>query len=93
MKEAKVESRAAGRPGKAGDAGGRLAAIRAWPGQTKVFLGDVRSELRRVTWPSRKQIRATTLVVIVTVFFFGVYFGILDSIFSAAVSQLFRFLG
>ena len=83
MKETKVENRA----------GGHLAAVRAWPGQTKVFLGDVRSELQRVTWPSRKQIRATTLVVIVTVFFFGIYFGILDRIFSTAVSRLFRFLG
>ncbi len=93
MKDAKVESRPVGRAGKASDAGGTLASIRSFPGQTKVFLGDVRSELRRVTWPSRKQIRATTLVVIVTVFFFGVYFGILDWIFSAAVSRLFRFLG
>ncbi|MCH8266462.1 MAG: preprotein translocase subunit SecE [Acidobacteria bacterium] len=90
MKDAKVESRPVGR---ASGAGGTLASIRSFPGQTKVFLGDVRSELRRVTWPSRKQIRATTLVVILTVFFFGVYFGILDWIFSAAVSRLFRFLG
>ena len=93
MKEAKVESRAVGSSGKASDAGGRLAAIRSFPGQTKVFLGDVRSELRRVTWPSQKQIRATTVVVILTFFFFGVYFGILDRIFSTAVSRLFRFLG
>ena len=93
MKETKFGSRVAGRAGKVADAGGPLAAVRAWPGQTKVFLGDVRSELRRVTWPSRKQIRATTIVVIFTVFFFGIYFGILDQIFSTAVSRLFRFLG
>ena len=90
MKDAKVESRPVGR---ASDAGGALASIRSFPGQTKVFLGDVRSELRRVTWPSRKQIRATTLVVILTVFSFGVYFWVVDGIISAAVSRLFRFLG
>ncbi len=93
MKESKVESGAVGRTGKASDAGGRFAAIWSFPGQAKVFLGDVRSELKRVTWPGQPQIRATTLVVILTVFFFGVYFGILDRIFSTAVSRLFRFLG
>ncbi len=93
MKEANVESRPVGRTGKASDAGGALASIRSFPGQTKVFLGDVRSELRRVTWPSQQQIQATTVVVILTVFFFGVYFWILDGIVSAAVSRLFRFLG
>ena len=31
------------------------------------------TRLRRVTWPSRKEVYATTLVVILTSVFFGVY--------------------
>ena len=94
MKEAKVETRVAGREGKASAAvEGWLGAVRAFPKQTKTFLGDVRAETLRVTWPTRKQVQGTTVVVILTVFFFGIYFGILDWIFSAAVGRLLQWGG
>ena len=89
MKEAKVEPRVAGREGKASTAaGGWLANFRTWPKQTKTFLGDVRAETQRVTWPTRAAIRATTVVVIVTVFFFGLYFAVLDYVFSELIGRL-----
>ncbi len=89
MKEAKMEPRVAGREGKASAAtGGWFPNLRTWPQQTKTFLGDVRAETRRVTWPTRAVIRATTIVVIVTVFFFGLYFAIIDYIFSNLVGRL-----
>jgi preprotein translocase subunit SecE len=41
------------------------------------FLHEVRVELKNVTWPTWVDVRATTVVVIVTVLFFGVYlFGV-----------------
>jgi preprotein translocase subunit SecE len=77
------------REGKSGDgAGSALSSVVGWPTKTKTFLEDVRSETRRVTWPSARQIRATTVVVIVTVFFFGAYFGILDWVYTRAVGWL-----
>ena len=94
MKEARAEARVAGREGKASAAvGGWLATVRSLPKQTTTFLGEVRAETRRVNWPTTKQIRATTVVVILTVFFFGVYFGVLDWIFTAAVGRLLRWGG
>ena len=94
MKEARAEARVAGREGKASAAfGGWFAAVRSLPKQTTTFLGEVRAETRRVNWPTTKQVRATTVVVILTVFFFGVYFGILDWIFTAAVGRLLRWGG
>ncbi len=92
MKEAKLESDVLGKGSKPRPASGEgvLAGIRLWPSKTKGFLGDVRSEAKRVSWPSFIQIRATTLVVILTVFFFGVYFGILDWIFNNVVRRLLR---
>jgi preprotein translocase SecE subunit len=42
-----------------------------------------------VTWPSRQQVRSTTVVVIVTVFFFGVYFGVVDYILAMGQSKLY----
>ena len=94
MKEAKVEPRVAGRESKAaGAAGGWFSNVRTWPSQTRTFLGDVRAETQRVTWPTRKTIRATTIVVIVTVFFFGLYFALLDYVFSNAIGRLLQWGG
>ena len=44
----------------------------------KEFYTETRHEMQRVTWPTRSQVQATTLVVIVTVFFFGFYFYVAD---------------
>jgi preprotein translocase subunit SecE len=68
--------------------GGWLSSVRTWPKQTKTFLGEVRTETQKVTWPSRTMVKATTIVVIVTVFFFGLYFAILDYVFSELVGRL-----
>ena len=57
------------------DAGGN---VTGWWGNFRTFLTEVRNELKRVTWPSRKEVYATTLVVILTSIFFGVYLFALD---------------
>jgi preprotein translocase subunit SecE len=64
--------------------------IKAYPERVKSFYNDVRTEMRKVTAPSLKEVRATTLVVIVTVFFFGVFFGVLDPVISRAYDLLLR---
>ena len=48
--------------------------IRAWPEKARTFFQEVRNETRRVTWPTRKEVYATTVVVILTSAFFGVFF-------------------
>jgi preprotein translocase subunit SecE len=52
-------------------AGGRIERMR-------LFLSEVRNELKRVTWPSRQEVYATTVVVILVSIFFGVYLFTLD---------------
>ena len=49
----------------------KLATIKAWPQRAKSFYNDVRTEMRKVTTPSRKEVQGTTTVVIITVFLFG----------------------
>ena len=44
------------------------------------FLKDVRSELRRVTWPSRQDVLRWSLVVVAALVFFGVYVAVLDNV-------------
>ena len=46
--------------------------------RARLFLSEVRNELKRVTWPSQKEVYATTVVVILTSVFFGLYLFALD---------------
>ncbi len=64
----------------------------SWPVRTKNYFEELQMEMRRVTWPSWKQVRATTLVVIVAVFAFAAYFAVVDNIVNSAISKLFNAL-
>jgi preprotein translocase subunit SecE len=57
------------------------------------FLSDVRSEMRKVVTPSRKEVQATTTVVIVAVFLFGLFFFVVDLIFQNGLHALLGRLG
>ena len=71
--------------------GGRAKdSVTGWYGRSRRFLSEVRNETARVTWPSRKEVYATTFVVILTSIFFGVYLYGVDVAFSAIVSWIFR---
>ena len=54
----------------------------AYPRRLRQFLHDVRVEMKQVNWPSRFEVWSTTIVVTITVAFFGIFFYITDSIFS-----------
>jgi len=54
------------------------------------FLREVRTELKKVTWPSRKDTLSGTLVVLVAVFIIAIFLGIVDSGLSSLVKQLLR---
>jgi len=57
------------------------------------FLSDVRAETRKVVTPSRKEVKATTSVVLIAVFAFGFFFMVTDFFFNRAVSYLLHSLG
>ena len=63
--------------------GGRL---KQFPARTKSFLTDVRNEMRKVTFPGRREVQATTLVVIITVVLFGAYFFAIDQTIARGVN-------
>ncbi len=64
-----------------------------WWSNFRTFLTEVRNELKRVTWPSRKEVYATTVVVILTSIFFGVYLWLVDLGFGRIVQWIFSRLG
>jgi preprotein translocase subunit SecE len=61
----------------------------AFVGRTRGFLKDVRTEMRKVTTPSMKEVRATTGVVLITVLLFAIYFFGVDSVISFVVDKIF----
>jgi preprotein translocase subunit SecE len=56
----------------------------------RAFLTEVRSELKKVTWPSQNEVKSTTLVVIATSIFFGFYLWGLDLVFSRILSLVLK---
>jgi preprotein translocase subunit SecE len=69
-----------------GAAGGRIE-------RARLFLSEVRNELKRVTWPNSKEVYATTVLVILVSVFFGVYLWALDVGMDAAAQWIFRRFG
>jgi preprotein translocase subunit SecE len=57
------------------------------------FLSDVRAEMRKVVTPTRKEVESTTTVVIIAVFIFGLFFLVVDSIFSSGMNWLIHKMG
>ena len=53
------------------------------------FIREVRSEMRRVSWPSRDEVRESTTVVIVIVLILAVFIGIVDRALSFLISLVF----
>jgi len=57
-------------------------------GELKTFFVEVKSELKKVTWPSRNEVYSTTIVVILTTIFFGFYLYGLDLLLSQLFTKV-----
>jgi preprotein translocase subunit SecE len=64
--------------------------VQSWPARVRNYIEEHRREMRLVTWPSRAQVQGTTIVVLATVAFFGVYFGIVDYILALGQTRLYQ---
>jgi preprotein translocase subunit SecE len=69
-------------------AGTGVQQIKSLPDRISSFLRDVRSEMRKVVWPTRADVQSTTVVVIVTVFIFAAYFWLVDNVIGRAVEAI-----
>jgi preprotein translocase subunit SecE len=52
----------------------------------KNFFSDILREMRKVSWPKRKELTRYTITVLSTVAFFAVFFGVID----LGISELIR---
>lgn len=66
--------------------------IASWPAAIKNYFEELKMEMRRVTWPNEKQVKATTAVVIASVFAFAAYFFVVDFLIGRGITQIFKVL-
>ena len=77
--------------GSQGGLMGTINGVKGWPDRFRAYVDGIRREMRLVTWPGRDQVRATTAVVLVTVFIFAVYFGIVDYVLTMGQTGLYGY--
>ena len=69
-----------------------LQQLKTGPARLSEFLTDVRTEMKKVVSPSRAEVQATTIVVLVTVFVFAAYFGAVDFLVGHLMDFIFKHL-
>lgn len=52
------------------------------------FIGQVNTEMRKVSWPTRAELTSSTIVVLVSTLFLAVFIGICDLVLSRVVNFL-----
>jgi preprotein translocase subunit SecE len=68
--------------------------VRTGPVQSLTeYVKDVRVEMSKVSWPTREELRESTLVVIIMVFLMMVFIGAIDRGLSLAFEALVRMVG
>ncbi len=61
-----------------------------WVASLRDYVNDLKLEMRRVTWPNRKQVESTTAVVIFAVFAFAAYFRIVDLVLDNSLTKIYH---
>ncbi len=70
---------------------GALTAVKSWPERLRVYVDGIKREMRLVTWPNRAQVQSTTAVVLVTVFVFALFFGMVDYVLTFGQAALYDY--
>jgi preprotein translocase subunit SecE len=67
--------------------------VTGWWGRSRRFLSEVRNEMGRVTWPSRKEVYATTIVVILFSVAMGIYLWLVDLLLTNGLGWVYKLFG
>jgi preprotein translocase subunit SecE len=66
--------------------------VTGWWGRSRRFLSEVRNEMGRVTWPSKKEVYATTFVVILFSVAMGIYLWGVDLLLDKFIRWIYQML-
>jgi len=67
-----------------------LESLKEFPANAKNYFGELQLEMKRVTWPNRKQVEGTTAIVIITVFAFAFFFLVVDRVLESLIPGIQR---
>jgi len=70
---------------------GVMGRVKSIPDRMRAFYADVRNEMRKVTFPGRNEVQGTTVVVIITVFLFGIFFWVVDGVIGHTLDSIFKY--
>lgn len=59
-------------------------------GALKTFLGEVKAELKKCTWPTRQELLGSTMVVVISVLILGIFVGLSDSTLMGILRAVLR---
>ena len=65
---------------------------RAWEGICRYFR-ELRSELKKVVWPTPKQVLKNTMIVLACVLIVGIFIWMLDWVAGAGITWLLKITG
>lgn len=68
----------------------KLPSVTGWWSRSTQFVAEAWQELKKVTWPGRRETLGTTLVVLILVFFIAAFLGLVDMGLSALVKKVIR---
>jgi preprotein translocase, SecE subunit, bacterial len=68
-------------------------APKEWWQKSREFWREMKSEMKKVSWPGKNEVVSTTGVVLVATIFFGVYLWICDVVFYKLIDLLFTQFG
>jgi preprotein translocase subunit SecE len=64
--------------------------MREWVDKAIRFFKEVRAELGKVSWPSRKEVIGSTAVVLISVFVVSFFLGLVDVVLQKIMSAILR---
>ncbi len=62
--------------------------IKSWPQRWKSFYQDTRTEMKKVWSPNLKEVQANTIVVLIAVALFALYFWVIDGVINYGMTEL-----
>jgi preprotein translocase subunit SecE len=67
--------------------------FKEWVQNAKQFYREVRTEMILVTWPDRREVVGTTVIVLIVVFILGIYLATVDELSRRTVGWVMRYFG
>ena len=67
-----------------------MSKVGQWIGGFKGFMGEVRTELTKCTWPTRPELMESTVIVVISCLILSAYVGLSDGVLMALLNIIIR---